>query len=164
MWHVSGFAFNNVHVRTIIILCFDRCRFDALCNLVKLFFSKCPHVRKRRKPNEELSTSKLETTYYRFSSSGTTKQSLKRKLQASRRENYRAEPEKKRTSRRARYRADHEKERTSRRARYRADPEKERAAKRQRYCHSPERASRSAKRVKVTQTYVVPLQPPSHMN
>ena len=54
--------------------------------------------------------------------------------------------------------SDPEKERTSRRARYRADPEK-----RQRYCHSPERASRSAKRVKVTQRYVVPLQPPSHI-
>ena len=54
--------------------------------------------------------------------------------------------------------SDPEKERTSRRARYRADPEK-----RQRYCHSPERASRSAKRVKVTQRYVVPLQPPSHV-
>ena len=54
--------------------------------------------------------------------------------------------------------SDHEKERTSRRARYRADPEK-----RQRYCHSPERASRSVKRVKVTQRYVVPLQPPSHI-
>ena len=51
--------------------------------------------------------------------------------------------------------SDPEKERTSRRARYRADPEK-----RQRYCHSPERASRS---VKVTQRYVVPLQPPSHI-
>ena len=38
------------------------------------------------------------------------------------------------------------------------DPEK-----RQQYCHSPERASRSAKRVKVTQRYVVPLQPPSHI-
>ena len=69
----------------------------------------------------------------------------------------------KRSSRRARYRADPEKERTSRRARYRADPEKERDAKRQRYCHSPERASRSAKRVKVTQRYVVPLQPSSHI-
>ena len=54
--------------------------------------------------------------------------------------------------------SDPEKERTSRHARYRADPEK-----RQRYCHSPERASRSAKRVKVTQRYVVPLQPPSHI-
>ena len=54
--------------------------------------------------------------------------------------------------------SDSEKERTSRRARYRADPEK-----RQRYCHSLERASRSAKRVKVTQRYVVPLQPPSHI-
>ena len=54
--------------------------------------------------------------------------------------------------------SDPEKERTSRRARYRADPEKI-----QRYCHSPERASRSAKRVKVTQRYVVPLQPPSHI-
>ena len=50
--------------------------------------------------------------------------------------------------------SDPEKERTSRRARYPAVPEK-----RQRYCHSPERASRSAKRVKVTQRYVVPLQP-----
>ena len=59
--------------------------------------------------------------------------------------------------------SDPENERTSRRARYRADPEKERAAKRQRYCHGPERASRSAKRVKVTQRYVVPLQPPSHI-
>ena len=54
--------------------------------------------------------------------------------------------------------SDPEKERTSRRARYRADPEK-----RQRYCHSTEHASRSAKRVKVTQRYVVPLQPPSHI-
>ena len=37
---------NNVHVRTIIILLFDRCKFDALCNLVKyfFFFSKCLHV------------------------------------------------------------------------------------------------------------------------
>ena len=54
--------------------------------------------------------------------------------------------------------SDPEEERTSRRARYRADPEK-----RQRYCHSPERASRSTKRLKVTQRYVVPLQPPSHI-
>ena len=54
--------------------------------------------------------------------------------------------------------SDPEKEHTSRRARYRANPEK-----RQRYCHSPERASRSAKRVKVTQWCVVPLQPPSHI-
>ena len=74
-----------------------------------------------------------------------------------------AEPEKKRASQRENYRAEPEKERTSRRARYRADPEKERAVKRQRYCHSPERASRSAKRVKVTQRYVVRLQPPSHI-
>ena len=31
---------DNVHVRTIIILVirFDRCKFDALCNLVKFFF------------------------------------------------------------------------------------------------------------------------------
>ena len=85
------------------------------------------------------------------------------KKRASQRENYRAEPEKKRTSRRARYRADPQKERTSPRARYRADPEKERAAKREQYCHSPECASRSAKRVKVTQRYVVSLQPPSHI-
>ena len=55
--------------------------------------------------------------------------------------------------------SDPEKERTSRRARYRADPEK-----RQRYCHSPEHASRSAKRVKVTQRYVVPLQPLSYQD
>ena len=54
--------------------------------------------------------------------------------------------------------SDPEKERTSRRARYRADPEK-----RQRYCHSPERASRGGERVKVTQRYVVPLQPSSHI-
>ena len=54
--------------------------------------------------------------------------------------------------------SDPEKEWTSRRARYRADSEK-----RQRYFHRTERASRSAKRVKVTQRYVVPLQPPSHI-
>ena len=47
--------------------------------------------------------------------------------------------------------------------RYLADPENKRAVKRQRYSHSPERASRSAKRVKVTQKYVVRLQPPSHI-
>ena len=128
---------------------------------MKLFFSKYLHVRKRRKPNDEQSTSKLETTY-KIQPERNYKAEPEKK-RASQRENYRAEPEKKRTSRRARYRADHEKERTSRRARYRADPEKERAAKRQRYCHSPERASRSAKRVKVTQRYVVPLQPPSHI-
>ena len=29
-------VFNNVHMRTISFLCFDRCRFDTLCNLVKL--------------------------------------------------------------------------------------------------------------------------------
>ena len=51
---------------TCIFLLFDRCRFDALCNLVKFFFffqNDFMHVRKRRKPNDEHSTSKLETTY-----------------------------------------------------------------------------------------------------
>ena len=59
----GGYVFiNNVHVRTIIILSF---RFDVLCNLVKFFFSQNAfmHVRIRRKPNDEHSTSKLETTY-----------------------------------------------------------------------------------------------------
>ena len=56
---------------------FDRCRFDVLCNLVKFFFSKCFHVRKRRKPNDEQSTSNSRRRI-RFSPSGTTKQSLKR--------------------------------------------------------------------------------------
>ena len=85
-------------------------------------------------------------------------------LDSARAENCKAEPEKKRASQLENYRAEPEWKRTSRHARYRADPEKERAAKRQRYCHSPERASRSAKRVKVTQRYVVPLQPPSHIS
>ena len=55
-------------------MCFDRCRFDALCTLVKLFFSKCLHVRKQ-------TTSKVRQNTRRriiFSPSGTTKQSLKR--------------------------------------------------------------------------------------
>ena len=53
------------------------CRFDALCNLVKLFFSKCLHVRKE----ESQTTSKVPQNSrrrIRFSPSGTTKQSLKR--------------------------------------------------------------------------------------
>ena len=58
------------------------------------------HVRIRRKPNDEHSTSKLGRRI-RFSPSGTTKQSLKRSGPL-KRENYRAEPET--DLRRARYR------------------------------------------------------------
>ena len=66
--------------------------------------------------------------------------------------------EKKRASQCENYQAGPEKKQMSQRARYRADPEKpERAAKRQRFWQSPE-CARLAKRVKVTQRYVITVQ------
>ena len=45
-WHVSGFAFNNVHVRDHSCASIVRCRFDDLCNLV---FLKMPSRQEKEK-------------------------------------------------------------------------------------------------------------------
>ncbi|KAL5493553.1 hypothetical protein EMCRGX_G014751 [Ephydatia muelleri] len=110
---------------------------------VKLFLSKCLHVKKRNERNDVRNTFQVRDDV--LESARASYMADPEKKQTAEREGYHADPEKKRSAKRERYHADPEKKRSAERKGYHADPEKKRSAKRERYHADPEK-KRSAKR------------------
>ena len=124
---INGMCINSITIReklfgdSIVVWC-------ATFLLVKLFSSKCLHVKKRNERNGR------RAKYLE----------VRDDVLESARASYKADPEKKRTGERERYHADPVKKRSAKRKSYDADPEKKRSAKRESYEADPEK-KRSAK-------------------
>ena len=128
--------------------------------LVKLFLSKCLHVKKKKRAKRrakylQVRDDILESARASYKADPEKKQTAEgegyhadpEKKRSAKRQRYHADPEKKRSAKRESYEADPAKKQTEERERYHADPEKKRSAERKRYWEGPE-CARLAKRVR----------------